>query len=86
MSVLQSIYDHSPVFFQNIMCSVKGWTLARQRYGKDFFRYLSDYENHRVSPEESLKSFLEAIRNVPAYKSVYEKAAQGGGLNCLILR
>ena len=77
MSVLQKIYDHSPVFFQNIMCSVKGWTLARQRYGKDFFRYLSDYENHRVSPEESLEAFLEAIRNVPAYKSIYEKAAPG---------
>ena len=78
MSVLQNIYGHSSVFFQNIMCSVKGWALKKRRFGKDFFRLLSDYESHRVSPEESLESFLEAIRNVPAYKSVYEKAAQGG--------
>ncbi len=78
MSVLQTIYDHAPVFFQNIMCSVKGWAIYRRRYGKDFFRYLSDYENHRVPPEESLRLFLKAIQYVPAYKAVYDNASGGG--------
>lgn len=84
MSVLQTIYDHAPVFFQNIMCSVKGWIMQRRRYGKDFFRYLSDYEERRVSPEERLDTFLKSIRYVPAYKAVYDNVALGGG-NCLIL-
>lgn len=79
MSVLQTIYDHAPVFFQNIMCSVKGWIMQRRRYGKDFFRYLSDYEERRVSPEERLDTFLKSIRYVPAYKAVYDNVALGGG-------
>lgn len=78
MLSLQTIYDHAPVFFQNIMCSVKGWTIQRRRYGKEFFRYLSDYENHRVSSEESLNTFLKTIKYVPAYKPVFDNANQGG--------
>ncbi len=78
MLSLQKIYDYSPVFFQNIMCSVKGWGIQRRRYGKEFFRYLSDYENHRVSPDESLNTFLKSIQYVPAYKPVYDNVNQGG--------
>ena len=86
MLPLQKIYDHTPVFFQNIMCSVKGWTIQRRRCGKEFFRYLSDYENHRISPEEGLDTFLKSIRYVPAYKQVYDNIICGGGGNYLILR
>ena len=37
---LQSIYDHSPIFFQNIMTSVKGYQIKRTRYGKYYYEHL----------------------------------------------
>lgn len=36
---LQNIYDKSPIFFQNIMTSIKGYSNARDRYGKGYYEY-----------------------------------------------
>ena len=36
---LQNIYDKSPIFFQNIMTSVKGYTNSKDRYGKRYYEY-----------------------------------------------
>ena len=35
----QKIYDHALVFCRNIMCSIKGLTIQRRMYEKDFFCY-----------------------------------------------
>ena len=34
MSILQKVYDRSPIFMQNLMVGVAGATKARQRYGR----------------------------------------------------
>ena len=65
------------MWLQNLMCSVKGWTIVRRRYGKEFFRLLSEYENHSIDAEEELQRFFEEIRYVPAYKQVFANAKDG---------
>ncbi len=77
MISLQTIYEHAPVWLQNLMCLVKGGTIVRRRYGKEFFRLLSEYENHSVDGREELQRFLEEIRYVPAYKQVFANAKDG---------
>jgi hypothetical protein len=34
--ILEKIYNHAPVWVQNVMCSVKGWTVDRKRFSKGF--------------------------------------------------
>ena len=35
----QAIYDKSPIFFQNVMTTIKGYQNAKERYGKEYFDY-----------------------------------------------
>ena len=47
MDFLQNIYDCSPVFFQNIMTSFKGYSNKKYRYGKEYYTYkkfLADFD------------------------------------------
>ena len=34
MGVFEKVYDRSPIFFQNFMCSVSGYKKYRERYGE----------------------------------------------------
>ena len=34
--IFEKIYNHAPVWVQNVMCSVKGWTVDRKRFSKGF--------------------------------------------------
>lgn len=70
MSVLDRIYDASPVFFQNIMCSVKGWLIQRRRFNDHFFEELKKYEKRVYDPEKELIDFLYDIRETPVYKNI----------------
>lgn len=70
MSVLDRIYDVSPVFFQNLMCSVKGWLIQRRRFNTQFFEELENYENRVYDPEKELIDFLYNARGVPVYKEL----------------
>lgn len=38
MGVLENVYDHSPIFFQNIMCSVSGRIKYKNRYNQEYWR------------------------------------------------
>ncbi len=47
MTLLQKIYDKSPIFFQNIMVTVKGLRNHKSRYGKEYYDYrafLKEYD------------------------------------------
>ena len=76
--MLQEIYDKSPVFLQNIMCSVKGEINRRRRFGKGFFNYLDLLENRQINAEKELGYFLKSVENVPAYKKIFDKARKDG--------
>ena len=68
---LENIYNHAPIWVQNVMCSVKGWTIARKRYSKGFLRELKRMERREDDPEKMLRNFLELARHVPAYAKVF---------------
>lgn len=72
---LEKIYNASPVFVQNVFCSVKGFLICRKRFNKNFKRQLSLYCANYYQPEEELRHFLEAICNVPYYRKLFKECA-----------
>jgi len=78
--MLQKIYDRAPVWAQNVMCSVKGWTIDRKRFSKGFLRELRRMERREDDPEKLLRDFLELARHVPAYAPVFASARGGVSL------
>lgn len=75
--MLETIYNHSPIFVQNVMCSVKGWLIDRKRFSKGFLRELRHLEARQDDPEEMLREFLALARHVPAYAKVFANGKGG---------
>lgn len=69
MGLLEKIYDNSPVFIQNMMCSAKGWFIVRRRYNKDFHIFLNKYLKREVNQDELLMSFLLNVKHIKPYSS-----------------
>lgn len=69
--ILEKIYNHAPIWVQNVMCSVKGWTIDRKRFSKGFLAELRRMERRADDPDALLRDFLAAARHVPAYASVF---------------
>ena len=67
---LEKLYDASPVWMQNLMCSVKGGLIQRRRYNKGFFEELRKLEQGEYSQENELRNFLVSAKNVPAYQDL----------------
>lgn len=65
---IQSIYDKTPVWVQNLMCSVKGGVIKRRRYGKQFYEELRKLEAGEYDQRKELFAFLVQARDLPAYK------------------
>ncbi len=55
MSFLEHIYDNSPIFFQNFMCSVKGYSQKGERYGRKYWEYRKIFEDIDRMPLETQK-------------------------------
>ena len=67
---LEKLYDASPVWMQNLMCSVKGGLIQRRRYNKGFFEELRKLEQGEYSQENELRNILASAKNVPAYQDL----------------
>jgi phenylacetate-CoA ligase len=74
---LVTLYDHSPIFFQNMFCSLYGFQLYRERYsGKwgqyfnwiDKTQYLSSDELHDIQINSLRNIIYHAVEYVPYYK------------------
>ena len=65
---LNKVYDKTPVWVQNLMCSVKGWLIKRRRYGKQFYDELQKLENGEYDQRRELCSLLRQASNLPAYQ------------------
>lgn len=81
MGFFEKIYDNSPVFFQNIMVSVKGYLNDRERYGKVYDEYrafLCEYDSWTSEEklrfqQDELVSFVNfAYKNSPFYREFYK--------------
>jgi phenylacetate-CoA ligase len=53
----QKIYDHSPIFFQNLMTSIYGYKLKKNRYGKYYKNHMKLLTELHTYSKEDLKSY-----------------------------
>ena len=81
--MLQLIYDIAPIWLQNVMCSVKGWTIKKRRYGKQFYSELECFEKKVYDPEVELATFLENAKSVPYYKEIFNQNQDKEGTELL---
>ena len=79
--LLEKVYSQSPVWFQNIMISVYGYKLKKQRYGLIYNEHLAylkdrDYgnfeEEKRMQNEEFLKLLHYAVKHSKFYREFYK--------------
>jgi len=63
------IYNHSPVFVQNLMTTLYGWEKNRYRYGSPYAEYwFNFYRDTATWPEKQLKEYqLQQMRRTIAY-------------------
>jgi len=81
MGMLERVYEKSPIFFQNIMVSVKGYRNNSTRYGKTYWEhrsFLEDFdtwdidEKHKYQLNELYRFLQYAATKSPYYKKLYE--------------
>lgn len=71
MIKLQKIYDLSPIFFQNIMTSVKGYLNSKERYGKKYYEHREFLKKFDTWSMEKKKEY-QRKELVKFIKFVYE--------------
>lgn len=81
-----TIYNHLPIFAQNLACFYEGSRIKFTRYGKDFWRFFREYEERNNWSYEQLCSYRdEKLRMMikHCYKTVpyYNKLFNEGGIN-----
>ena len=81
MSKLEKIYDLSPAWVQNIMCSIKGRHIVKERFNDAFYKNLEELNSSqswnadRINQykEEQTRSILEyAYKECPFYKLFFD--------------
>jgi phenylacetate-CoA ligase len=81
MSLLEKIYDNSPIFFQNIMASVSGYQRNSTRYGQvyyDHLKFLADFDTWPLEKkleyqrQEFIKFISYAYENSKFYRRLYK--------------
>ena len=81
MGLLETVYENSPIFFQNIMVSVSGYQRNINRYGKtyyDFLNFLSDFDTWPLERKleyqrkELVKFIKFAVSNSKFYQKLYK--------------
>lgn len=68
--MIQFIYNHSPIFFQNFMASVQGSIFLKQRYTKhyyDEFEILKNCNDFEQLQQVRLQNFYDYIKNNSNY-------------------
>ena len=74
----QYIYDHSPIFFQNFMTSVYGYTLKRTRYGKYYHEHMQLLNKLHSYSKEQLQAYqfeemMKLLRYVNKHSKFYNE-------------
>ena len=80
MSFFEKIYDNSPIFFQNFMCSLKGYQQHNERYGGKYWEYREYFKkfdklplsDQQVEQNKKLQELLQyAVTNSEFYSELY---------------
>ncbi len=82
----QSIYDLSPIFFQNFMATVYGYRAKKKRYGKVYYDHLEYLkEIHKYSREElenlQFKELMRLLNNTMEKSEFYRKLYEDIDIN-----
>lgn len=81
-SLLEKVYSNSPIFFQNIMTTIYGYKLYRERYMGNHDRYLKQLLESQWYAQEKINQLVDAkfnyilryaIKHVPYYKNMVTK-------------
>ncbi|MBR6119057.1 MAG: phenylacetate--CoA ligase family protein [Oscillospiraceae bacterium] len=71
---LERIYDHAPIWMQNLMCSVSGWRKYRRRYGGAYWKARSFCEEFDAWPlERQLEYQSGAMRELIRYAAAHSE-------------
>ena len=83
MKIIDNIYAKSPIYIQNLFCSVYGALEKRKRFSKEFFAYLDWLEESQFWGEQEIYDYKlkelqhiyqHAYTTVPFYRDKYKKA------------
>lgn len=91
MDVLQRVYDHSPIPFQNLMCTVSGYTRNYNRYGRvywDYRSFLEDFDSWSLLDKEryqleQLKEFVSFAKKCSAFYAALYRDFDVSDITCL---
>lgn len=79
--MLDNFYRYSPVLIQNVMCSVYGLKLYKERYTgiwREYFDYLTGFESATedeillLQNQKLRRTLLLAMENVPYYRDTFQ--------------
>lgn len=83
MKLTDLVYSNSPIYLQNLLCSVYGVLEKRKRFSNVFFEYLDWLEASQYWSEQQIydyklkelqKIYQHAYNTVPYYRDKYKKA------------
>lgn len=83
MDFKEALYSSSPIYLQNILCSVYGTLEKRKRFSKEFFTYLNWLEETQYWGEKEIyeyklrelqKIYQHAYASVPFYRKKFQNA------------
>ena len=75
------VYNNCPIWLQNLLISLYGYKLYRQRYGKVYHEYIEELRNKDYSDLQSAEEYQNAeliklvnyaVNNSPFYKEFYK--------------
>lgn len=75
------IYEHSPIWLQNVFCSIKGYMIINERYNDVFYESLACLNKSQFASKQEIEAYKEkhiyeileyAYKNVPFYKTFYD--------------
>lgn len=75
--MLQKLYNNSPIFFQNIMVSIKGITFNKERYSNEYYKELKMLRDIGDPFEFQEKRFSEFIKYVRSYSDYHSQRLSG---------
>ncbi|MDO4587041.1 MAG: hypothetical protein Q4C95_07050 [Planctomycetia bacterium] len=76
-----NIYNHSPIFLQNIFTTIGGYQLKRQRFDQEYRTFLNEYKQRDYSDKKRMNElhnrlFLDllehAVQKSPFYRDFYK--------------
>lgn len=72
--MLKEIYNNVPIFMQNIMCSIQGALIKKQRYGGLYKAYSDDFvAGKQLDFLFALNSYFEKNKNIPYVFRLFEE-------------